>query len=45
MQANDKLKYRDEIIEAFKNGNFLSKQLKKSDDGAYDCVERCKQVY
>ena len=40
MQANDKLKYRDEIIEAFKNGNFLSK-----DDGAYDCVERCKQVY
>ena len=36
MQANDMLNYRDEIIEAFRNGTFLSEHLKKSDDAAYD---------
>ena len=38
MQAKDMLKYRDEIIEAFRNGTFLSEHLKKSDDAAYDYV-------
>ena len=36
MQANDMLNYRDEIIEAFRNGTFSSEHLKKSDDAAYD---------
>ena len=36
MQKNDMLNYRDEIIEAFRNGTFSSEHLKKSDDAAYD---------
>ena len=38
MQANDLLEYRDEIIEAFKDGTFSSEHLKKPDDAAYDYV-------
>ena len=38
MQANDMLKYRNEIIEAFREGTFSSEHLKKSDDAAYDYV-------
>ena len=38
MQANDLLEYRDKIIEAFKDGTFLTKHLKKTDDAAYDYV-------
>ena len=29
MQANDLLEYRNKIINAFKDGTFLSKHLKK----------------
>ena len=29
MQANDIFKYRNAIIDPFKDGNFLSEQLKK----------------
>ena len=36
MQANGLLEYRDEIIEAFKDGTFSSEHLKKPDDAAYD---------
>ena len=38
IQANDLSKYRDRITEAFKDGTFLSKHLKKSDDAAYNYV-------
>ena len=38
MHANDMFEYRDEIIEAFRNGTFLSEHLKISDDAAYDYV-------
>ena len=38
MQANGLFEYRDKIIDAFKNGTFLSEHLKKSDDAAYDYV-------
>ena len=38
MQANDMLEYRDKIIKAFKDDTFLSKQLEKSDDAAYNYV-------
>ena len=39
MQPNDRLKYRNKIIDAFKVGTFLSEHLKKSDDAsAYDYV-------
>ena len=38
MQTNDLLKYRDKITEAFKDGNFSSEHLKKSDDAAYGYV-------
>ena len=38
MQANDLLEYRNKIIDAFKDGNFLFKYLKKSDAAAYDYV-------
>ena len=38
MQKNDMLNYRDEIIEAFRNGTFSSEHLKKSDNAAYDYV-------
>ena len=36
MQANDLLEYRDKFIDAFKDGVFLSEDLKKLDDAAYD---------
>ena len=36
MQANDLFEYRERIIDAFKDGIFLSEHLKKSDDAAYD---------
>ena len=35
MEANGLLEYRDKIIEAFRDGTFLSKHLQKSDAGAY----------
>ena len=38
MQANDLLEYRNKNIDAFKDGNFLFKYLKKSDAAAYDYV-------
>ena len=38
MQENDLLEYRDKIIDAFKNGSFLSEHLKTSDDAAHDHV-------
>ena len=38
MQANDLFQYRDKIIDAFKNGIFLSEHLKTSDDAAHDHV-------
>ena len=38
MQTNDLLKYRDKITEAFKDSNFSSEHLKKSDDAAYGYV-------
>ena len=38
MHANDMLKYKDKIIEAFRDGTFSSEHLKKSDDAAYDYV-------
>ena len=38
MQANDMLEYRDKIIDAFKDGTFLSEYLKKSDDARYKYV-------
>ena len=38
MQADDMLEYRKKIIEAFRDGTFSSKYLKKSDDDAYDYV-------
>ena len=39
MQANDLLEYRNKIINAFKDGTFLSKHLKKSDNAAHDCMQ------
>ena len=36
MEANGMLKYGDKIIEAFRDGTFLSEHLKKSDNVAYD---------
>ena len=38
MQANDLLKYRDKIIQAFRDGTFLSEHLKKTDNAAYNYV-------
>ena len=38
MQANDMFEYRNAIIDPFKDGNFLSEQLKKLVDAAYDYV-------
>ena len=40
MQANNLLKYSDRIIDAFKDGTFLSEHLKKSDAAAYDYVSK-----
>ena len=38
MHVNDLLEYRDKIIEAFKDGTFSSKRLKKLDDAVYGYV-------
>ena len=38
MQANDLLGYRNKIIDAFKDGTFLSEYLKKWDDAGYNYV-------
>ena len=38
MQANDLLEYRNKIIDAFKDGTFLSEHLKKTDNAAYGYV-------
>ena len=38
MQVNDMLDYRDKVIDAFKDGTFLSKYLKTSDDAGYKYV-------
>ena len=38
MQVNDKLEFRDKIIKAFRDHNFLFEDLKKSDNAAYDYV-------
>ena len=38
MQANDLLKCRNKVIDAFKNGIFLSEYLKKSDNAGYNYV-------
>ena len=38
MHANDMLEYGVKIIDAFKNGIFLSEHLKISDDTAHDYV-------
>ena len=40
MQANYLLEYRDKIIDAFKDGTFLSKYLKKSDNAGYNYVSK-----
>ena len=39
MQANGLFQYRNKIIDAFKNGIFLSEHLKTSDDAAHDYVQ------
>ena len=38
MHANYMLEFWDKIIDAFKNGIFLSEHLKTSDDAAHDHV-------
>ena len=38
MQANELLKYRNKIINAFKNGIFSSEHLKVTDNAAYGYV-------
>ena len=38
IKANNLLKYRDKIIDVFKDGTFSSEHLKKSDAAAYDYV-------
>ena len=40
MHANYLLEYRDKIIDAFKDGTFLSKYLKKSDNAGYNYVSK-----
>ena len=40
MQAKYLLEYRDKIIDAFKDGTFLSKYLKKSDNAGYNYVSK-----
>ena len=43
MEANDLLEYRDKIIEAFRDGTFLSKHLQKIRCWCLClCAERCK---
>ena len=45
MQVNNLLEYRNKIIDAFKDGTFLSEYLKKSDDAGYNYVlENIKKV-
>ena len=36
MQGNDLLEYRNKIIDVFKDGTFLSENLKELDNAAYD---------
>ena len=38
MHANYMLEFWDKVIDAFKNGIFLSEHLKTSDDAAHDLV-------
>ena len=38
MQVNNLLEYRNKIIDAFKDGTFLSEHLKKLDDAGYNYV-------
>ena len=38
MQPNDLLKYRNKIIDVFKNGIFLSEYLKKLDNAGHNYV-------
>ena len=38
MQVNDLLEYRNKIIDAFKDGTFLSEYLKELDDAGYNYV-------
>ena len=38
MQANDLLEYRYKIIDAFKDGTFLSRYLKNTDNAGYNYV-------
>ena len=38
MQANDLLEYRYKIIDAFKDGTFLSRYLKNTDNTGYNYV-------
>ena len=38
MQATDLLEYKNKIIDAFKDGTFLSEHLKKTDNAAYGYV-------
>ena len=38
MQANELLKYRNKIIDGFKNGTFCLNILKKTDNAGYDYV-------
>ena len=38
MQANEMLEYRDKIIDAFKNGTFLSEYLKNLDEAGYKYI-------
>ena len=45
MQANDMFEYRNAIIDPFKDGNFLSEQLKKLVDAAYDYVLKDLKKY
>ena len=44
MQVNDMLEYRNKIIDAFKDGTFLSEYLKKkTDDAGYNYVLKDKK--
>ena len=38
MQVNNLLEHRNKIIDAFKDGTFLSEHLKKLDDAGYNYV-------
>ena len=45
MHANEMLEYEDKIIEAFRNGTFLSEHWKKLDAAAYDYVLKDKNSF